>query len=120
MFGEVRSGKDYYTTRLHELNRRYTGLLARVVQEGIDAGEFRPDLDLGLVRDMIFGGIEHNTFDYVLAGRKKLDARRIADAVLSFVLNGIRAGGGTTEADDPLRRLEAVAARLEKIAETAR
>jgi AcrR family transcriptional regulator len=114
MFGEVRSGNNYYETRLHALNRRYTRLLTSVVQEGIDAGRFRRDLEVGFVRDMIYGGIEHNTFDYVVAGRKKHDAQVIADTVLSFVVNGIRAGEHAQEAE-AFRRLEAVADRLERI-----
>lgn len=116
MFGEVRSGKDYYETRLHGLNRRYTRLLTGVLQEGIDAGEFRKEVDLGFVRDMIYGGIEHKTFDYVVAGRMTHDARYIADTVLSFVLQGISAEERPPEADRTLRRLEAIANRLEKLA----
>jgi TetR/AcrR family transcriptional regulator, fatty acid metabolism regulator protein len=42
-----------------ELNRRYTSVLTKAVAAGVSDGSLRGDLDPRLVRDMIFGAIEH-------------------------------------------------------------
>lgn len=56
---EIRSASDYSGSVPHALNRRYTSVLLRLVAEGVEAGEVRPDLDARLLRDLLFGGIEH-------------------------------------------------------------
>lgn len=112
MFREVRSEADYPSSNLYELNKRYTGLVLGVVQDGINAGVFRADLPLGLVRDMIFGGIEHHTWSYV-AGLAPLDAEVVADQVLSFIVSGIGHDVGNS-LDRQIQRLEGVADRLDR------
>jgi TetR/AcrR family transcriptional regulator, fatty acid metabolism regulator protein len=42
-----------------ELNRRYTSVLTKAVAAGVEDGSLRGDLDPRLVRDMVFGAIEH-------------------------------------------------------------
>src|SRR5258706_10346350 len=64
MFSEVRSKEDYYHSPLHEMNRRYTRLLTDVVQEGVTAGEFRSDIPLAMVRDVVYGGVAHHTLEF--------------------------------------------------------
>lgn len=90
MFLEVRSERDYRGSRLHALNRRYTQLLIGVLEEGIASGSFRRDLPLPLLRDLIYGGIEHQSWNYV-CGRGALDVERLAAQISSLVLCGIAA-----------------------------
>lgn len=91
MFREVRAGADYRGSRLHALNRTYAGLLTAVVEDGMRAREFRAGLPVLLVRDMIYGGIEHHTWNY-LAGRGKLDVDGITGGLMSVLDHGIAAG----------------------------
>lgn len=42
-----------------ELNRRYSSVLTKTVAAGVADGSLRGDLDPRLVRDMIFGAVEH-------------------------------------------------------------
>jgi AcrR family transcriptional regulator len=42
-----------------ELNRRYSSVLTKTIAAGVADGSLRRDLDPRLVRDMIFGAIEH-------------------------------------------------------------
>ena len=65
MFQIIRSGSDYSTTAVHDLNRKYTHRTLDIVREGIDAGELRGDIPLRLVRDMIYGCVEHRTWAYL-------------------------------------------------------
>jgi AcrR family transcriptional regulator len=87
MFREVRSEEDYPGSSLHAQNRRYTQLLVDVLKEGVDSGELRSELPLPLLRDMIYGGIEHHAWNF-LCGRGGLDADRIADQIVAVVFDG--------------------------------
>lgn len=92
MFREVRSEQDYHGSDLHGLNRQYTQLLVDVLQEGVDAGVFRRDIPLPLLRDLIYGGIEHATWNYV-CGRGELDIDATADQLAALVCEGLNRGG---------------------------
>lgn len=50
---------DYFGSGLHALNRGYTRLLIEILRSGQARGDVRADIDLALVRDLFFGGIEH-------------------------------------------------------------
>ena len=90
MFRQVRSEADYRGSRLHELNRRYAGMLTRVVEDGIASGEFRRDVPADLLRDLVYGGIEHYAWNY-LQGRGKLDVDTVTNAIMSVLRDGIAA-----------------------------
>lgn len=88
MFREVQSEHDYRGTVLHDLNRRYTQLLVQALDDGVSAGEFRSDISTGLLRSMIYGGIEHQSWNYV-CGRGALDIDRLAEQLTSIVCEGV-------------------------------
>lgn len=87
MFREVRSEADYHSTRLHALNRQYTQLLVNVLEEGVRSREFR-SIPVKLLRDLIYGGIEHHSWNY-LQGRGELDIGAIARQLTGVICNGI-------------------------------
>ncbi len=88
MFLEVRSERDYRGSDLHGLNRRYTRLLTDVLEEGVSSGELRSDLPLALLRDMVYGGIEHHAWNY-LCGRGALDIDSTAEQIATLICEGI-------------------------------
>jgi len=118
VFLEVRAHDDYPASPLYALNRRYTGLLGGVLAEGVAAGELRADVPARVVRDMVYGGLEHLSWRH-LTGRGRLDIDREADDMLRLLWGGIarpeaappQAAGAPLEAQ--LRRLEQAADRLE-------
>jgi len=113
MFSEVRSKDDYYHSPLHEMNRRYTQFLTDVVQEGITAGEFRSDIPIALIRDMVYGGIEHHTWSF-LRGHGRLEIEAVADDLTQVVCDGLAARRPTDDLQRETERLSAVARRLER------
>lgn len=130
MFLEVRAHDDYPRTALYRLNQRYTELLTQVLAEGMAAGELRADLPARVVRDLVYGGIEHLTWRYV-SGHGRLDLERRTDDVLRVIWDGIAAPQAAQAAPgigalDPstwrrqLLRLERVADRLEGVRAPAR
>lgn len=88
MFREVRAGEDYRGSAVHAMNKRYTGLLLEVIREGIAAGEFRDDIPPPLLRDMVYGGIEHHAWHY-LSRRGALDFEGTADQIVAVLCEGI-------------------------------
>jgi AcrR family transcriptional regulator len=112
VLGEVRGGSDYRGTAVYDLNRRYTQRTIAIVKEGIAAGEFRADVPLDLVRDMIYGGIEHHSWAY-LRGEGDFSPERAADDLVAIIYRGL-AVEAAQDSGAQIARLEAVAARLER------
>jgi len=115
-FKEVRVLDDYRGSPVFELNREYSAFVTRVIEEGIERGVFRDDLPVTLIRDAIFGGLEHHAWPF-LAGQRPLDIAGATDAFCRLVLRGIArapAPGATEERLSRLvERVEAAVNRLE-------
>lgn len=115
MFLEIRPAADYRTSRLFELNRAYTNRLVEVVKAGIASGELKPDASPSLVRDMIFGCIEHRTWAF-LRNEGDFDPVETAEAITNLVYSGLVLATATSPLDTVVARLEATAERLEAAA----
>ena len=89
MFMYLRTGTDYSATGVYELNRKYTRRVRDIIKEGMEAGELRADISLRLVRDMIYGCIEHRTWAY-LRGEGEFDPDAAADAIVDLILAGLQ------------------------------
>src|SRR6202158_667177 len=114
IFNQLRAWPEYRRTTVFELTREYTRRTLEILQQGIDAGEFRADLPLRIVRHMVYGGVEHHTWFY-LRGEGDFSPDAAADAMTDMVYRGLaRAASAAAPAEATLRRLEAVAKRLEQ------
>ncbi|HSW14306.1 MAG TPA: TetR/AcrR family transcriptional regulator [Solimonas sp.] len=113
MFREVQSEHDYRGTVLHELNRRYTQLLMDVIESGIAAGQFRGDVPASLLRAMVYGGIEHHSWNYV-CGRGELDIDALADQIIAVLCEGIAVAEAGPDIKQEMKRLTQIASRIEK------
>lgn len=116
-FREVRTEDDYHRSLIYQMNRHYTRFLVELVREAAAAGEIRSDVPVTLVRDMVFGCIEHHMWNFVY-GRGKVDVETAADWITDIVLAGLRPEASP---DDALaretRRLAAITDRLERLAQ---
>lgn len=88
IFTEVRTEPNYLRSDLYQLNKRYTELLMEVLRQGQRTGAFRRSVTPALVRDFIYGGIEHHVWGY-LYGRRTLRADILADQIVDLVCGGI-------------------------------
>ncbi len=98
MFMEVRSAADYRGSDLFRLNRRYTRMLETVITDGIAAGEIGAGVSARTVRDLVYGGIEHMTWNFV-SGHGSLDIDRRTDELVALFWHGIAAPGRTAGDD---------------------
>jgi AcrR family transcriptional regulator len=113
MFREVRAEQDYRGTAVYAKNRRYTQFLVDVLKEGVEAGEFRGDIPLPLLRDMVYGGIEHHAWNYI-CGRGDLDVDRIAGQIVLVVCDGVSLRPVAADLGRETQRLSQIVDRMER------
>lgn len=117
MFRYLRVGNDYSNTAVHDLNRQYTRQTLDIITEGIEKGELRNDVPLRLVRDMIYGCVEHHTWSY-LRGEGDFDPDSASDAIVDLVMSGLRARTTPEDSPDLAERIEKAVERLEALVPT--
>ncbi|WP_324739985.1 TetR/AcrR family transcriptional regulator [Tsuneonella sp. CC-YZS046] len=111
---EVRPRANYKETQLFEINREYTEQFRKLFKDAIESGEFRSGVPERVLRDMVFGTIEHSTWRF-LRGEGDFDVEELADEIAMVVYGGMTAEPlGDERLNAVIGRLEAVADRLEK------
>jgi TetR/AcrR family transcriptional regulator, fatty acid metabolism regulator protein len=85
---EVRTASDYEGSPIQELNRLYTSVLIRIVKHAVKTGEVRPDVNPKLLRDVIFGGIEHLAWRHV-NGKGQIRVAQTARDLTIMLTSGI-------------------------------
>jgi AcrR family transcriptional regulator len=109
---ELRADPNYRHMRIYELNRKIAAQVMDVVNDGIERGDLRDDIPSKLIRDMIFGAIEHQTWAY-LRGEGDFSVEDSAAGITEIIFRGIGKHPGAV--DD---RMNTILARLEEIAHT--
>ena len=109
---EVRPRPDYKETALYEINREYTSEIRKLFREAIASGEFKSGVPERLLRDMVFGTIEHSTWRF-LRGEGDFDHEELADEITMVVYQGMSAQASK---DDRIDAIDAVVSRLEAVA----
>ncbi len=113
---ELRPDPGYRDTRLFQLNQSYVHRVVDVIKAATASGEFRSGVSPGLVRDMIYGCIEHRTWTF-LRNEGDFDAEETADHITDIVYRGLALGQSAKEPmAGAIARLEDVTARLEAVA----
>ena len=85
---EVRTASDYQGSSIQELNRLYTSVLIRIVKNAVKTGEVRSDVNPRLLRDVIFGAIEHLAWRHV-NGKGQLRVAQTARDLTVMLTSGI-------------------------------
>ncbi len=110
----LRTDPQYSQTAIYALNRKYTRRTLDIVKEGIALGELRDDVPLRLIRDMIYGGIEHLTWPY-RRGEGDFDPDGMTDALVEIIMTGLQRNREPSEIT-LAKRLECAVERLERLA----
>lgn len=113
IFSEVRSEPTYLQSELHRLNKRYTEMLTAVLRTGAKNGSFRKSLPLPLVRDLIYGGIEHHVWGYLYGG-SSLHPDQLADQIVELLCAGIADREPAAQLAEQTERLAGLVTRLER------
>ena len=113
VLSEIRPDPALYDESVRAMNRRYTSLALDVIREGIETGELRADVSPPVLRDLIFGGIEHVLWRALNDGGD-FEVEPLGDQLADLLLDGARVSESER---DPAARLERVVASLERRAE---
>ena len=68
----------------------YLDLLCRIVQEGQQSGEFRPELNPKIVAKMLFGALDEMATNWIIS-KREYQLAPMADVVMDVFLNGVSA-----------------------------
>jgi len=115
---DLRPDPAYRSMSVFALNHRFTSQVAEVLREGMRTGELRDDVPVNLLRNMIFGCIEHQTWAF-LRGKADFSVDKVSEDIVTVIYRGMRTAPAAepSVADglgDAVTRLERVAARLEQ------
>lgn len=88
IFNELRPAPDFRSSTIQQLNRRFTGVVSQVLRDAVARGDFRDDVPVELLRDMIFGAIEHQAWAY-LRGEGDFATERTTDGITLVIYRGM-------------------------------
>ncbi|SFI80253.1 TetR/AcrR family transcriptional regulator [Thermoflavimicrobium dichotomicum] len=63
---ELRQSNPEVRKGIGKILKRYTDVIDRIVESGIEQGVFRPDLDVRIVRRMIFGTLDETVTSWIM------------------------------------------------------
>ena len=112
--------RDYRNSPIHDLNYRYTRIFDGVIKEGMARGYIRPELELPIVRDLFFGGLEYGMRTLMSRQYGKDRIARYVEGMIEPLWQSMQASAAALPAGNaalPPDRLEQTCARLERIAE---
>jgi len=68
---ECRSNRNFYQHETYTLVRKYAGILLSILEEGVKSQVFRSDMNIRLVRDVIFGVLDWESLSCLAAQETK-------------------------------------------------
>ena len=117
VLAELRADPDYRKTRLFQLNQAYTHRIVEIVKEATASGELRADVAPTLVRDMVFGAVEHRTWAF-LRNEGEFQIDETADGIAELIYRGLLRQPREEPASKTTLRLERVVGKLEALAKS--
>ncbi len=96
---ELRPDPEYRSMHLYQLNRQFTNRIRNALTAAIASGDLRSDVPVDLLRDMIFGSIEHQTWAF-LRDEGDFDVEAAADGIMTVIWRGMQTGRCRRGRDD--------------------
>ncbi len=108
---ECRSNKNFYVHPAYAVLREYTANMVAILRQGMALKVFRSDLNVAVVRDMLFGLLDEHSLNCVATPEARLsmpDFEDIMNLVLPMIMD---------QADPPPAKENETAARILRAAE---
>lgn len=114
---DVNYYKDYKNSPIHEFNYRYTRIFDNVIREGMERGYIESDLELPVIRDLFFGGLEYGMRTLMARKYTKDRIATYVEAIVEPLWQSMQLGNsvGSPQKQIAGSRLDEVCERLEKI-----
>ncbi|MFK0570170.1 TetR/AcrR family transcriptional regulator [Endozoicomonas sp.] len=101
ILNESRGVDQELSPQVRALNRRYTEVVTKITKEGIARGELRPDISITLVRNTLFGTLEHYLWGIYLDSKTTetplLDIHQTSQQITQLIFDGISNNHQTLE-----------------------
>jgi len=107
---DCRSKKAFYSSPAYQINRNYAESLISTLRQGVEAGSFRQDVDMYLIRDIIFGVLDYESISCAVTGEIKKSSDSFDD-IMTLILPMILPKNKITKAD----KNKSILAAAEKI-----
>ncbi|WP_163526538.1 TetR/AcrR family transcriptional regulator [Halobacillus ihumii] len=85
---ELRQSNKELRSKINQVLKRYLAVIDQILEEGIEEGLFRDDLNRKLVRQLIFGMMDEAVTNWVMKDLR-YDIGDQAKEVHSFIINGL-------------------------------
>lgn len=85
---ELRQSNKDLRQKINDVLKRYLGIVDHIISEGIKEGTFNPNLQVRIVRQMIFGTIDEVVTNWVMK-EQKYDLVSQADDVHQLLISGL-------------------------------
>ncbi|WP_409302062.1 TetR/AcrR family transcriptional regulator [Peribacillus sp. SCS-155] len=84
---ELRQSNKELRLRINDVLRGYLNVIDQLIREGMEKGEFHPDLNVRLARQMIFGTIDETATTWVM-NEQKYSLTDLAEEVHRLLIGG--------------------------------
>jgi len=85
---EVRNSKDFYVSNAYKMVQIHSREVLNIIEEGIINNEIRKDVKPSVIRNTLFGAIEHSCLSGIIFDRLISDEK--AEDICEIIFNGIR------------------------------
>ncbi len=111
---ECRSNTRFYGSKAYELIRKYSQIIIRIIEEGIQEGRISDSVSPRLLRDMIMGTIDHAALDWIFknAPSPLEQAENISELILNSARSNIGHGNELDSKAKKRKRIIEAATRI--------
>lgn len=85
---EVRKSPRFFTSEAYSLVRKYSGILKKILSQGISDGLIKQDISITHLCAMVLGTIEHSCLHGIIFN-KEIKAEEITTNLCSIIFDGI-------------------------------
>lgn len=103
---DYRSNIKFYETEAYKLIRKHAGICGHILKQGVEKNVFRKDIDIKLIREIIYGTLDAEAISCVLIGEIDKSTDDWED-ILSILLNMIEFRIVPTQNDKKLKIIDA-------------
>ncbi len=118
-YSGLKNTAEYFDSSIYEYNREYTKVFVDACREGIASGELRQDLPIPLLRDLVFGGVDHIIVGF-LFNQRDFDVNTSTEQIVGLLFKGIETRADLeTKKVESLEQLSDLAERFQKLLDRA-
>lgn len=85
---EVRKSPRFFQSEAYGLVRQYSGILKKILSDGMNEGKVKEDINLTHVCAMVLGTIEHSSLHGIIFNQE-IDVQEITDSLCGIIFDGI-------------------------------